>query len=59
VLKQYKKGNMTKNAVILMGLPLSGKTTWINEQPELREYITVSADILKENHPDYDPEKAY
>ena len=50
---------MTKNAVILMGLPLSGKTTWINEQKELQEYITVSADIIKENHPNYNPDKAY
>lgn len=50
---------MIKNAVILMGLPLSGKTTWIESQKDLLEYIIVSADVIKENHPDYNPDKAY
>ena len=50
---------MEKKAIILMGLPLSGKTTWIEEQKDIMEYYTVSADIIKKNHPEYDPEKAY
>jgi len=46
---------MRSKAVILMGLPLSGKTSWIKEQ-EFDGFVTISADNLKENHPDYDPD---
>lgn len=49
---------LEKKAIILMGLPLAGKTSWINSQ-DLKEYIVVSADTIKEEHPDYDPENAY
>lgn len=40
-----------------MGLPLAGKTTWINENVVTGDI--VSADRLKEEHPDYDPENAH
>lgn len=49
---------MEKKAIILMGLPLAGKTSWINSQ-KLDDYIVVSADVIKEEHPDYDPENAH
>lgn len=48
-----------KKAIIMMGLPLSGKTTWINEQRDLLDYFIVSADAIKEQHPDYKPDKAH
>jgi len=49
---------MKKEAIILMGLPLSGKTTWIKEELNYGNYnhfIFISADNFKEEHPDYDP----
>lgn len=50
---------MTKKAEILMGLPLSGKTTYI-ESLDKKDYdVIVSADVIKEEHPDYDPENAH
>jgi len=45
---------MIKNAIILMGLPLSGKSTWIKNNVS-EDYCKISADTLKENHEDYDP----
>ncbi len=39
-----------------MGLPLSGKSTWILENVDTKKYNKVSADEFKESHPDYDPE---
>lgn len=51
---------MSKNAIIMMGLPLSGKTNWINQnQSELLGYSIISADEIKENHVDYKPDKAH
>jgi len=46
-------------AVILMGLPLAGKTSWIKEQEHLKDFKIVSADNIKEKHLDYDPNFAY
>ena len=52
---------MKKEAIILMGLPLAGKTTWITEQVEeqgnYREHLYISADEIKMRHPDYNPQK--
>ena len=48
-----------KKAIILMGLPLSGKSTWISNQVDISNYIIVSADTIKETHPEYNPNKAY
>jgi predicted kinase len=45
-------------AIVLMGLPLAGKTTWIQQNVDSEIYKIVSADALKERHPDYDPENA-
>ena len=45
-----------RKAIVMMGLPLSGKTTWINENVNPEEYFLVSADNIKMAHPDYDPE---
>jgi len=42
-------------AIILMGLPNSGKTSWIIENINPTIYTVISADDKKENHPDYDP----
>lgn len=47
-----------KKANILMGLPLSGKSTWIHEQGLHHDFVVVSADTLKESHPEYNPERA-
>lgn len=40
-----------------MGLPLAGKTTWIKENGPTG--VLISADELKEKHPDYDPEQSH
>lgn len=41
---------------MMMGLPNSGKTTWAVKNAKMLEgYFKVSADDLKEGHPDYDP----
>ena len=45
-----------KEAIITMGLPQSGKSTWILKNVDMNKYSKVSADDHKENHPDYDPE---
>lgn len=45
---------MNPKAIILMGLPCAGKTTWIKEKG-LSQYKIISADDLKESHPDYNP----
>ena len=42
-------------AIILMGLPLAGKSSWIKENIDTDEYRIVSADVIKENHLDYNP----
>ena len=42
-----------------MGLPLAGKTTWIKENiKNFKGFRMVSADEIKERHPDYDPDNA-
>lgn len=48
-----------KKANILMGLPLSGKSTWIHEQGLRHQFTVVSADTLKESHPEYEPERSH
>ena len=49
-----------KNAIILMGLPLAGKSDWINNLPKkYKDYYIVSADVYKEQHPEYDPDNAF
>ena len=46
---------MTKPiATIMMGLPCSGKTTWIKENCD-GDIPAISADNIKEEHPAYDP----
>lgn len=42
-------------AIFLMGLPLAGKSTWIQDNME-DDYTLISADELKEKHPAYDPD---
>jgi predicted kinase len=44
---------MSKNAVLFIGLPGAGKSTVVKER--YSGYEIVSADTLKETHPDYDP----
>lgn len=46
--------NDKPEAVILMGLPLAGKSTWIEDNNEFN-YKVISADDIKINHPLYDP----
>ena len=48
---------MKKQAKILMGLPLSGKTNYINEH--FPDWRVISADDLKEAHPEYNPAEAH
>lgn len=45
-----------KKVIITLGLPLSGKSTWILENVDTKFYRMVSADEYKESHPDYEPE---
>lgn len=54
-----KKHNYIE-AIILMGLPLAGKSTWIKENGyrDNKDYDIISADDLKELHPQYDPNNA-
>lgn len=49
--------NELPKATILMGLPLAGKTTWIENNTPKTEAV-VSADRIKEAHPDYNPNRA-
>jgi predicted kinase len=42
-----------KHATLFIGLPGSGKTTYI--QNNISGHRIVSADAIKETHPDYDP----
>jgi predicted kinase len=46
-----------KEAIFYIGLPGSGKSTHIKDQNY--GYPVISADNLKENHPDYDPNNTY
>ncbi len=46
-------------AKILMGLPLAGKSSWLNVEDNVRDYKIVSADAYKESHKDYNPNKAF
>lgn len=51
------------NAIFFIALPGAGKTTYIKNQKEkysgYEKYVTISADVLKESHPDYNPEKSF
>jgi predicted kinase len=38
-----------------MGLPLSGKTTWISRNIDLSKFLIISADVIKETHSEYKP----
>ena len=42
-----------KNSILFIGLPGSGKTTFI--QNNIRDYNIVDADQIKISHPDWDP----
>ena len=44
-----------KKAIFMLGLPGSGKSTYINNLPNLMNYKLVSADDIRINHKDYDP----
>jgi len=45
-----------KRAVITMGLPASGKSTGLKMTVEnLKQYIILDSDKIKESHPMYDP----
>lgn len=51
-----------KNAILFIGLPGSGKSTYINKNIDESKYMIVDADKLKETHPDYDskdPQKVH
>lgn len=43
-----------KKAILFIGLPGSGKTTIVNRDYS-NGYTIVSADLIKQGHPDYDP----
>jgi len=42
-------------AIIMLGLPGSGKTTYINNNVDLTKYYYISADAIRLSHPKYDP----
>jgi predicted kinase len=44
-----------KRAVLFIGLPGSGKSTYIKQNIFGSTYQIVDADLIKEKHPDYDP----
>ena len=45
-----------KNVIFMMGLPGSGKSTYINEKySQSAGYTLVSADEIRINHPEYNP----
>jgi len=48
---------MPKNAVLFIGLPGAGKSTVVKER--YSGYDIVSADTLKETHPEYDPKNPF
>jgi predicted kinase len=45
-----------KKAIFLLGLPNAGKTTWVKENVNSTLYEMVSADDLKQRHPEYVPD---
>lgn len=48
---------ITKEAVMMLGLPCSGKSTWIlQNKNRFISFSTVSADDIKVSHSEYDPE---
>jgi predicted kinase len=46
-----------KHAILMMGLPLAGKSSWINKNLP-GGFTVISADAIKEAHPDYNPLRA-
>ena len=48
-------------AIILLGLPLAGKSTWVQNFTDLsnKQWTVVSADVIKETIPGYKPELAH
>lgn len=56
---------MNKLATIFLGLPLSGKSTYIENRLQFGDWSEeidiqiVSADTIKEGHPEYNPIQAY
>jgi predicted kinase len=43
------------HAIMTMGLPGSGKSTVLNQLPNIAEFAIVDPDMIKATHPDYDP----
>lgn len=48
-----------KKAIFFIGLPASGKSSIIEQRKYKEEYTFISADIIKEKLPDYDPQNPY
>jgi len=46
--------DVRNHAIIMLGLPGSGKSTYIKEEVDLEKYSLVSADEIRLNHPKYD-----
>ena len=42
-------------AVLTMGLPGAGKSTVMNDRFDLSEWTLIDPDVIKQEHPDYDP----
>lgn len=47
------------NAIITMGLPAAGKSTYLSRHVLPTGYQLVDPDVIKESHPAYTPEKAH
>lgn len=49
----------SKKAIFFIGLPAAGKSTLIKERKYHEDYTFVSADLIKETMPNYDPQNPH
>ena len=46
---------MEKTAIFMMGLPAAGKSTFVENNLDVENFVRVDADLVKATHPNYDP----
>ncbi len=54
-VKLFNKKNKMRKAILFIGLPGSGKSSYIRQNISGSTYVIVDADLIKERHPEYDP----